>query len=89
MFTIDLAEELGDRGVTANCLHPATYVPTKIVLADGAGPLSSLEEGVEATLRLVADPELDRVSGHYSTGNSRPGRIGTHTIPRRAGRSGN
>jgi NAD(P)-dependent dehydrogenase (short-subunit alcohol dehydrogenase family) len=30
MFTIDLAEELHDRGVTANCLHPATYMPTKI-----------------------------------------------------------
>jgi NAD(P)-dependent dehydrogenase (short-subunit alcohol dehydrogenase family) len=68
MFTIDLAEELRDRGVTANCLHPATYMPTKIVLADGASPISSLEDGVKATLRLVADPELDGITGRYFNG---------------------
>ena len=68
MFTIDLAHELGDRGVTANCLHPATYMPTKIVLADGASPISSLEEGIKATMRLVADPQLDGVTGHYFNG---------------------
>src|SRR6266568_3838006 len=33
MFTFDLAEELAGTGVTANCLHPATYMPTKMVLA--------------------------------------------------------
>jgi NAD(P)-dependent dehydrogenase (short-subunit alcohol dehydrogenase family) len=61
MFTVDLAEELAGTGVTANALHPATYMPTKIV----ASPISSLAEGVGATLRLVADPALDEVSGHY------------------------
>jgi hypothetical protein len=68
MFTFDLAEELRDRGVTANCLHPATYMPTKIVLADGISPSSSLAQGVQATLRLVADPELEGVSGRYFSG---------------------
>lgn len=68
MFTLDLAEELRERGVTANCLHPATYMPTKIVLADGASPISSLEEGVTATLRLVADPDLDGLTGRYFNG---------------------
>ena len=34
MFTFDLAEELAGTGVTANCLHPATYMPTKMVLAE-------------------------------------------------------
>ena len=33
MFTFDLAEELAGTGVTANCLHPAAYMPTKMVLA--------------------------------------------------------
>jgi NAD(P)-dependent dehydrogenase (short-subunit alcohol dehydrogenase family) len=68
MFTLDLAEELRDSEVTANSLHPATYMPTKIVLANRISPSSSVEEGVQATLRLVADPELDGVSGRYFTG---------------------
>lgn len=68
MFTFDLADELRDRGVTANCLHPATYMPTKMVRAAGVSPVSSLEDGLKATLRLVADPELDGISGRYFNG---------------------
>jgi NAD(P)-dependent dehydrogenase (short-subunit alcohol dehydrogenase family) len=68
MFTIDLAEELHDRDVTATCLHPASYMPTKIVRADGINPISSIEDGVSATLRLVAGPELAGVSGVYYNG---------------------
>jgi NAD(P)-dependent dehydrogenase (short-subunit alcohol dehydrogenase family) len=68
MFTIDLAEELADRGVTANCLHPATYMPTKIVIAARGAAVSTLEEGVEATMRLIADPDLDGVTGRYFNG---------------------
>jgi NAD(P)-dependent dehydrogenase (short-subunit alcohol dehydrogenase family) len=68
MFTFDLAEELSGRGVTATCLHPATYMPTKMVRAAGVNPISSLQEGVQATLRLVADPELEGVTGRYFNG---------------------
>jgi NAD(P)-dependent dehydrogenase (short-subunit alcohol dehydrogenase family) len=65
MLTLDLADELAGSDVTANCLHPGTYMPTKMVLAAGIDPLDSLESGVRATTRLVADPELDGVSGRY------------------------
>jgi NAD(P)-dependent dehydrogenase (short-subunit alcohol dehydrogenase family) len=65
MFTFDLAHELRDRGVTANCLHPGTYMPTKMVLASGVSPVDSLESGVQATMRLIAAPELEGVSGRY------------------------
>ena len=65
MLTFDLADELRDRGVTANCLHPGTYMPTKMVLEAGVSPVDSLESGVEATMRLVVDPELDGVTGKY------------------------
>jgi NAD(P)-dependent dehydrogenase (short-subunit alcohol dehydrogenase family) len=65
MTTFDTAERLAGRGVTATCLHPGTYMPTKMVLAAGLDPLDSLESGVRATLRLIADSELDGVTGRY------------------------
>jgi NAD(P)-dependent dehydrogenase (short-subunit alcohol dehydrogenase family) len=61
MFAFDLAQELAGTAVTANALHPATYMPTKIV----PRPVSELAEGVRATARLVADPALDGVTGRY------------------------
>lgn len=64
LFTRDLAEELAGAAVTANALHPATFMPTKIVPT----PTSTLEEGVQATLRLVVDPALDGTSGRYFDG---------------------
>lgn len=36
-------------GVTVNALHPATYMPTKIVRS----PVSTIADGIEATLRLA------------------------------------
>jgi NAD(P)-dependent dehydrogenase (short-subunit alcohol dehydrogenase family) len=68
MFTIDLAGELAGRGVSATCLHPATYMPTKMVLEGGIAPASTLEEGVEATLRLISDEQLEGISGVYFNG---------------------
>ena len=65
MLTFDLAERFRERGVTANCLHPGTYMPTRMVRETGTRPVDSLESGVEATMRLIADPELDGVTGSY------------------------
>ncbi len=65
-YAVDLADRLGlGSGVTANALHPSTYMPTKIVLAQHGESIDALEQGVEATLRLAVDPELDQVSGRY------------------------
>jgi NAD(P)-dependent dehydrogenase (short-subunit alcohol dehydrogenase family) len=74
MFTFDLAAELDPGEVTANALHPGTYMPTKMVTAAGIAPLTPLEHGVDATWRLIADPALERVSGRYFNGTreSRP-----------------
>jgi NAD(P)-dependent dehydrogenase (short-subunit alcohol dehydrogenase family) len=68
MFTFDLAEELDARTVSATALHPATYMPTKMVRAAGVEPISTLRQGVEATLRLIADPRLEGVTGAYFNG---------------------
>ena len=68
LFTRTLAERLGDRDVTVNALHPATFMDTKMVLGPGGTPMSSVEEGVEATLRLIEDPALDDVTGGFYNG---------------------
>jgi NAD(P)-dependent dehydrogenase (short-subunit alcohol dehydrogenase family) len=64
MSTIDLAAELAGTGVTVTALHPATYMPTKIV----PNPISTLKEGVDATMRLIADPAVEGVTGKYFDG---------------------
>jgi NAD(P)-dependent dehydrogenase (short-subunit alcohol dehydrogenase family) len=64
LSTLTLAEQLEGTGVTATALHPATYMPTKIV----ASPVSTLEQGVEATRRLAVAPELEGVTGAYFNG---------------------
>jgi NAD(P)-dependent dehydrogenase (short-subunit alcohol dehydrogenase family) len=64
LFTKTLADELAKEGVTVNALHPATYMPTKIV----ASPISTLEEGVDATVRLAIDPSLESTTGRYFNG---------------------
>src|SRR5713101_2148815 len=68
MFTFDLAEELAGTAVTANCLHPATYMPTKMVLAARGSSVSIIEEGVQATTHLITASELDQVTGRYFNG---------------------
>jgi NAD(P)-dependent dehydrogenase (short-subunit alcohol dehydrogenase family) len=65
-YAVDLAERLGpDPTVTVNSLHPATYMPTKIVLAQHNDPIDSLETGLDATLRLAVSPDLEGVTGRY------------------------
>jgi NAD(P)-dependent dehydrogenase (short-subunit alcohol dehydrogenase family) len=67
-WTFDLAAELANTGVTANALHPASLMPTKLVLEAGWSVMSTVEEGLEATMQLVADPALDGVTGKYFDG---------------------
>ncbi|MEU6265008.1 SDR family NAD(P)-dependent oxidoreductase [Saccharopolyspora shandongensis] len=68
MFTFDLAERLRGTGVTVNALHPATYMNTAMVREAGVSPVATVAEGVAATMRLVADPGLDEVTGEYFHG---------------------
>ena len=68
MHTFDLAERLDPARVTANALHPATYMPTKIVIHARGSGVSSLEEGTEATERLAVAADVDGVSGRFYDG---------------------
>ena len=60
--------DLVGTGVTVNALHPATFMDTAMVRDSGVSPTSTVEEGLDATWRLVADPALDGVSGRYFDG---------------------
>jgi NAD(P)-dependent dehydrogenase (short-subunit alcohol dehydrogenase family) len=60
---VDMAGRLGG-GVTITALHPSTFMPTKI-LGPGMEPMSTVQEGIDATVRLVADPSLEGVTGVY------------------------
>jgi NAD(P)-dependent dehydrogenase (short-subunit alcohol dehydrogenase family) len=68
LFTFDLAERLDGRDITVNALHPASLMDTKMVREGPPSPMRSVEEGLEATLRLVADPGLDGVTGRFVDG---------------------
>jgi NAD(P)-dependent dehydrogenase (short-subunit alcohol dehydrogenase family) len=65
MLTFDLAEELKSSGVTATCLHPATYMDTTMVRMDGISPMSSVEDGAAPILHLAASPESEGKTGLY------------------------
>ncbi len=51
--------------VTVNSLHPATYMPTKMVLQEIGRHIDSVDDGVASTYRLVADPKLARTTGRF------------------------
>jgi NAD(P)-dependent dehydrogenase (short-subunit alcohol dehydrogenase family) len=68
MFTFDLAGELDPAIITANCLHPATFMATTMVRQSGVTPVSTVEEGAEAILNLGLSPALDGRSGDFYDG---------------------
>lgn len=65
MFTFDLAEELQGSGVSANVLHPATLMDTKMVREWFGSARTTVEEGARNVERLAVAEELDGVSGVY------------------------
>ena len=67
MHTFELAGRL-DGGTTVTALHPATFMDTKMVRESSGRVVSTVEEGAEAVLRLVADPSLDGVTGRFFDG---------------------
>ena len=64
MSGFELAAQLPDGQVTVNSLHPATFMPTKMVLAERPS-MDSLEDGVDSMERIVADPVLAGVTGRF------------------------
>jgi NAD(P)-dependent dehydrogenase (short-subunit alcohol dehydrogenase family) len=68
MFTFELAERLRQAGVTdvtVNALHPATLMDTQMVRRSSGRVMSEVAEGADALTHLIADSELNGVSGRY------------------------
>ena len=68
MATFDLAADLVGTGVSVNAVHPATFMDTAMVRDARREPVSTIEEGLDATWQLVAGEELGEVSGCYFDG---------------------
>lgn len=66
LHTFDLAEELEGTGIKVNALHPATLMDTHMVLSAGVRPRSSVQEGLEAVMNLIAGDDLG--TGQYFDG---------------------
>jgi NAD(P)-dependent dehydrogenase (short-subunit alcohol dehydrogenase family) len=68
MFTFDLAQELAGTGVTANALHPATFMNTTMVRQSGTTPISTVEQGADAILKLAVAAEMEGRTGLFFNG---------------------
>lgn len=66
MFTFDLAQQLAGTSITVNCLHPASFMDTRMVRETGARPTATVEEGTRAVLSLALSPQ--KQSGVYFNG---------------------
>jgi NAD(P)-dependent dehydrogenase (short-subunit alcohol dehydrogenase family) len=63
MSGFELASRVSD--VTVNSLHPATYMPTKMVLQEVGHSIDTLETGVNATYRLAVGADVEGVTGRF------------------------
>ena len=68
MFTFDLAALLEGTGVTANAIHPATFMNTRMVTEAGMQPQHTVEDGADAILHLATASELEGTSGAFFDG---------------------
>lgn len=65
MATLDLADDLKDAGVTANTMHPGSYMNTTMVREMKHEVVDSVDEGANFVLELATDPKFDGVTGRY------------------------
>jgi NAD(P)-dependent dehydrogenase (short-subunit alcohol dehydrogenase family) len=65
MFTLDLAEELKDPGVTVNTVHPGAYMNTTMVRQMKHEVVDSVDEGPNFVLEFTTHPKFDGVTGRY------------------------
>jgi NAD(P)-dependent dehydrogenase (short-subunit alcohol dehydrogenase family) len=62
-MTFDLAEELEGSGITANAIHPETYMDTSMVRERGGTAFATVDEGADAVMNVITSP--DAGTGQY------------------------
>jgi NAD(P)-dependent dehydrogenase (short-subunit alcohol dehydrogenase family) len=67
-FTFDLAGELDGSGITVNCVHPASFMNTRMVRESMIPPMSTVTSGVKAVMNLAVGPVGATVTGRYFDG---------------------
>ncbi|MEX2128425.1 MAG: SDR family oxidoreductase [Xanthobacteraceae bacterium] len=68
LFTFELARELAGKRVTVNSLHPATFMDTNMVRLNGVKPTSTVDQGADAVIKLVASDAVEGQSGLFFNG---------------------
>jgi NAD(P)-dependent dehydrogenase (short-subunit alcohol dehydrogenase family) len=71
MFTYELADRLAGTGVVVHCLHPATFMDTRMVRESRGSALTSVDEGADAVLYVATSPETGSMTGQYFDGTER------------------
>jgi NAD(P)-dependent dehydrogenase (short-subunit alcohol dehydrogenase family) len=65
MSGFELAGRLPAGEVTVNSLHPATYMPTKMVLDEIGHTVDTLDQGVSSVRRLVTGFDVTGITGRF------------------------
>lgn len=65
LYGLEGADQLREKEVTVNSIHPATLMNTKMVKEFFGSPTSTVEEGVEAVERVAFSEETKGVTGAY------------------------
>lgn len=85
MFTWDLAEELRDKGVTVNTMHPGSYMDTTMVRHLNRPPVESLDMGANYLFELATHEKFDGHTGRYiNRGVDMPAHKQTYDLEARA-----
>jgi NAD(P)-dependent dehydrogenase (short-subunit alcohol dehydrogenase family) len=65
MFTVSLAEQLQNEGITVNALHPGSLLDTKMVRETFGSARGSAETGAKNEVYLASRTEVEGVTGAY------------------------
>ncbi len=68
MWTLDLSKELKSRNIAVTCLHPATFMDTRMVRESGVSPASGVDDGADAVMNLAVSDEVAGQTGVYYDG---------------------